>query len=269
MNASPKDSASARKTPREAAWRQEMRAWYRTPLGEMLLAAEREALDMVLPDLFGYYLVQVGAGCDDYLLGSSLIRRQVLVDQPVATKAGAPAGPSLVVCGRADLLPLSSDTVDVVLLPHTLDFEDSAHEVLRETERVLVPEGHVVIVGFNPWSLWGLRRAVAWRPAGAPWTGSFRSPSRVRDWLALLGFDIILSRTLFFRPPARNVRVMRRLHWMDRAGTRGWPYLGGAYIIVAAKRVSTFTPIKPRWRPRRSLIGGGAIKPTATIGRTK
>jgi SAM-dependent methyltransferase len=240
-----------------------LRVWYDTDLGRTLLAAEREALDAVLPDLFGYYLVQVGLPCNDYLLGASLIRRQVVIGD---TLPGIAWNDERVAHMRAlpCLLPLRNDSVDVVLLPHTLDFEHAAHDVLREAERVLVPEGHMVILGFNPWSLWGLRRMFTWhRRRTPPWSGSFRGSSRIRDWLALLGFDLVLARSCFFRPPMRKTGLMRRLQWLEALGARRWPYFGGTYIIVARKRVATLTPIKPRWRPRRSLVGAGAIKPTA------
>lgn len=241
-----------------------LRDWYGHPLGQSLLEAERRVLDGILPDLFGYYLVQVGTVTDEYLLGASLIRHHIVID---AARPCAPAGES---CGRASgmyghaaVLPLRSDSVDVVLLLHTLDFEASPHEVLREAERALVPEGHVVILGFNPWSLWGLRRLFTWRRRRhAPWRGAFRRVMRIKDWLALLGFDVIAGRSCFFRPPLKHPGLMRRLMWMERLGARWWPYLGGTYIIVAKKRVVTLTPIKPRWRPRRSLLHGDAIKPT-------
>jgi len=239
-----------------------LRHWYASHLGRALLAAEREALDRVLPDLFGYYLVQVGAPCDEYLLDASLIRRQLVIGDVVSGTAGADER-VLLMRAWPCLLPLRNDSVDVVLLPHTLDFERSPHDVLREAERVLVPEGHLVILGFNPWSLWGARRLFTWRRRRAPWSGSFRGSSRIRDWLALLGFDVVLARSCFFRPPVRHAGLMRRLQWLESLGARRWPYLGGTYIIVARKRVATLTPIKPRWRPRRSLVGAGAIKPTA------
>lgn len=241
-----------------------LRAWYASTLGQALLAAEREALDAVLPDLFGYYLVQLGVPCREYLLGASLIRRQVLICDALAGIEAGDEDRVALMRARTCLLPLRNDSVDVVLLPHTLDFEPSAHDVLREAERVLVPEGHLVVLGFNPWSLWGVRRLFTWRrPRTPPWSGSFRGSSRIRDWLALLGFDVVLVRSCFFRPPMHNAGLMRRLQWLEPLGARRWPYLGGTYIIVARKRVVTLTPIKPRWRPRRSLVGAGAIKPTA------
>jgi SAM-dependent methyltransferase len=258
-----------RRAERDAAaerMAEQLRDWYAQPLGRSLLADECRVLDSILPDLFGYYLVQLGTAMDAYLGGASLIRRHVLIDR---CRVGAladderAAGRAGALYAHAGVLPLRSDSVDVVLLPHTLDFGASPHEVLREVERVLVSEGHVVIAGFNPWSLWGLRRLFTWhRQRQAPWHGAFRGTPRIKDWLALLGFDVVATRFCFFRPPLRHAGLMRRLQWMERLGGRWWPYLGGTYIIVAKKRVVTLTPIKPRWRPRRSLIRGGVVKPS-------
>lgn len=244
--------------------RESLRDWYRRQPGQWLLDFERQALDDVLSCLFGYYLVQVGAGMDDYLLGASRIRNHIIVDRD--WPLNLPETEHARICGfygNADQLPLQNDSVDVVVLPHTLEFEGSPHQVLREVERVLVPEGHAVILGFNPWSLWGSRRLLGrWRRQAPPWHGAFRSAMRIRDWLALLGFDIVTTRYGFFRPPLQGKGIMRRLNWVEGLGTRWWPYLGGVYIIVARKQVVKLMPIKPRWRPRRSLLRPDLPRPT-------
>ncbi|MGE0371972.1 MAG: methyltransferase domain-containing protein [Gammaproteobacteria bacterium] len=239
-----------------------LRAWHERQLGQLLLEQERRELDGILANLFGYYLLQVGAAMDAYLLESSRIRRQVILDNSWPVEPGSPA-PAHVTRMYADphRLPVQSDSVDVVVLPHTLEFDASAHEVLREAERVLVAEGHVVILGFNPWSLWGIWRLLR-RRRQPPWHGAFRSIYRIKDWLSLLGFDIVQARSYFFRPPLQHEVMMRRLEWLERLGHRWWPFLGGAYLIVARKRVTTLTPIKPRWRPRRSLLQPDVAKPT-------
>lgn len=241
-----------------------MRGWYKRRLGRALLEQERRELDCVLTNLFGYYVLQVGTAVDAYLLEASRVRQHVIVDRRGPEEPRC-AGPDQVAIlyGDAHALPLQSDSVDVVVLPHTLEFSGAAHEVLREAERVLVAEGHVVILGFNPWSLWGLWRLLRWhRRRHVLWRGAFRGMYRIRDWLSLLGFDIVQAHTYFFRPPLHGEAMMRRLEWLERLGRRWWPFLGGAYIIVAKKRVTTLTPIKPRWRPRRSLLQPDVVKPT-------
>lgn len=245
--------------------RRSMRDWYRQGLGRGLLDLEQAELDGILPNLFGYYLVQIGCLVDANLLGASRIRHRVFVDElPLSTVEAAGDAHGSCIRANAEYLPVQRDSVDVVLLPHTLEFAADPHGVLREVERVLVPEGHVIVLGINPWSMWGLRRLLTPHRArfAPPWCGEFRGQLRIKDWLALLGFDVVVSRRYFFRPPIMHTGIMRRLEFVERVGRRWWPILGGAYMLVAKKRVATLTPIKPRWRPRRSLIPADAVKPT-------
>lgn len=237
--------------------RQRQLTWHSLDLGQTLLGTETARLSAILSNLFGYHLLQVGRLGDADLLAGSRITHRVVV----GAEAGSEAGIGLY--ARADALPLASDSTDVVVLPHTLEFETDPHQVLRETERVLIPEGHVVILGFNPWSLWGLWRLFLRRGAYPPWCGNFRGLTRIKDWLALLGFDTIEEHGYFFRPPLQNVRVMQKLNFMENLGARWWPGLAGCYVLLARKRVATLTPIKPSWR-RSRLVTAGAVEPTAS-----
>ncbi len=245
--------------------REELRAWYGHGLGMLLLDIERGHLDEVLHDLFGYHLLQVGCFHGQDLLAASRISHRVVLDADIA-RQNVPSSP---VCGCADELPIATDSVDVVVLPHTLEFEPDPHRVLREVERVLIAEGHVVVLAFNPWSLWGVWRWVLARRGIPPWSGRFLGLIRIKDWLALLGFDVVLVRQYFFRPPLQRDGVMRRLMFMEKIGARLWPRLSGAYMVVARKRVTTLTPIKPRWRPRRSLVGVPARPCARTCSRSR
>jgi SAM-dependent methyltransferase len=236
-------------------WR--LRDWYASNLGQWLQESERDELDVILPNLFGYHLLQIGCLNDKDILGSSRVLHRVVVDVDADKVTGI-----FGLYGRPDALPIESDSVDVVLLPHTLEFEHDPHQVLREVERVLVPEGHVVILGFNPWSIWGIWWTIRLRRGKPPWCGRFRSNMRIKDWLALLGFDTVMSQGYFFRPPFHHAGIMRRLSFMERFGKRWWSIFGGAYVLVGKKRVATFTPIKPRWRPRRSMITADLPRPT-------
>lgn len=240
--------------------RADLRHWYGAPLGRSLAAGERELLDDILGNLFGYHLLQVGAPQGADLTSASRIsHRMVLTDgadglPPLARSEGC--------VGLPEALPMAADSLDLLLLPHTLGFADQPHQVLREAERVLIPEGHVVILGFNPWSLWGVYRLVlGWRRR-APWCSRFLSPWRVKDWLSLLGFDTVLLRHIHHRPPLHHPGLLRRLRFLERWGGRWWPVLGGGYLLVAKKRVATLTPIRPRWRPRRALVAPGLVEPT-------
>jgi SAM-dependent methyltransferase len=187
------------------------------------------------------------------MLAGSLILHRTIVD--IDAQSSGPSWPRI--RGSADALPIASDSVDVVVLPHVLEFESRPHEALREAQRVLVPEGNLLICGFNPWSLLGLWRTVLNRRGSVPWRGEFFGLGRVGDWLALLGFDVIGVDNFFFRPPFANDHLMEKLTNLDRFGRTAGGMLAGLYLISARKRISTLTPIKPRWSTQRRLASVG------------
>lgn len=219
---------------------------------------ERATLSRLLPDLFGYHIAQVGQmhGCD--LLESSRIAHKVVFDLDPAPPA---AGGVSMVCS-AESLPLAADSIDVVVLPHVLEFSPSPHRVLREMERVLIGDGHLVLTGFNPWSCWGLWRMFLWWRDTAPWCGHFYGLSRIRDWLTLLDLELLTVARLFYRPPLRHSGALERLATMEQLGRHVWPILGGAYVLVAKKRVIPLTSSRIRWHARRSMISSGLAEPT-------
>jgi len=139
-----------------------------------------------------------------------------------------------------------SDSLDLVLLPHVLEFADNPHQILREVERVLRPEGNLVISGFNPFSLWGLHRTLG-RKQGYPWCGHFIRLPRLKDWLALLGFEIAGGRFAAYAPPLHHTKWLERFAFMEKAGDRWWAVSGGVYFLHAIKRVPGMRLIKPQW----------------------
>jgi SAM-dependent methyltransferase len=218
----------------------------------------------MLHDTFGYYLVQVGAGTSfQEVLATSRVRHRV------SMPCQAPSGqPGLEIIGSPAEMPLAADGIDAVLLPHTLDFVPDPRLVLREVERVLIPEGRVLILGFNALSSWGLFRLLYRYRGRVPWCGRFLTPYRVEDWLSLLGFDVEVRRQIMYRPPMRGAQG-HRLAMLDTLGRTLWPALGGVYVIRAVKRVSTLTPLRPSWRARPALLPGGAIEPSARNGASR
>lgn len=242
---------------------QQFQTWYASSLGQRLLQNEKTILDKYLPDLFGYYLLQ--CGCPEVKadltagkwLKSSRVSSKICLDYDINQGVSFQS--------RLDQLPMKSDSLDIVVLPHVLDFSASPHQVLREVERVLIAEGHVVILGFNPWSLWNSTRFfIFWRKQ-TPWNAKFISSTRVMDWLALLGFDVIKRQGYFYRPPVQRKQLMKKMRFLERIGRRFWPNLGAGYVLVARKRVQTLTPIRPRWRTQRQVIANGL----KTINRNK
>jgi hypothetical protein len=121
-------------------------------------------------------------------------------------------------------------------------------------ERVLIPEGKVLLSGFNPWSQWGLWRLLRFRSASAPWCGHFFSSKRIQDWFSLLGFDLEKVAYLHYRPPATNLTLMQKLSFMERLGKKAYPLLGSVYIIHAVKREMTMTPIIPKWKMKKPVL---------------
>ena len=248
----------------------QLRDWYAKYPGVWLLEEEVVLLETSLADLFGYHILQVGLNNEANSLIVSRIPHRMVMDVhfPISNQQDPPIanGKPDLLQGEPEYIPVASDSLDVLVLSHTLEFCTNPHQVLREVDRILIPEGHVVILGFNPWGLWMLWRMLfGWRKR-APWCGRFVSVARLKDWLRLLGFDITECKRYFFRPPLAHQGIMRRLKFLDRVGCRFWPILGGAYFVVAKKRVATLTPIRPRWRPRRSrLVTSGLAGNSTTV----
>ena len=241
-----------------AVRRRSLNEWLTTPSGQMFSQAETALVEAKLPDLFGYYLLQLGRLGNNDLLGTSRILNRLLIEVD-----GAPPSPDYPVgLGRVTALPIESDSIDVVLMPHILEFETEPHEALREACRVLVPEGHLIISGFNPVSLLGVSRLRRLRKGASLTARQFFTATRVKDWLAVLGFDVLSHDVCFFRPALRNEKLMRQLQFLETIGGTVCPFFGGAYVMVAKKRVTTLTIIRPRWRPKRKLVGVGLARPS-------
>ena len=192
--------------------------------------------------MFGFRAVQVGLPDVDFLRQNRIPYRFSLALEPGAGIAADPLQ-----------LPLASQSVDLVVLPHVLEFHPSPHEVLREAERVLMPEGHLVLSGFNTLSLWRLRQAMPFMDKqGAPWESRFIGLLRLRDWLRVLGFEINGGQFGCYVPPFQQQIWLDRFAFMDKAGARWWPLFGGIYVIRAVKRVSGMRLVTPAWRQERA-----------------
>lgn len=223
-------------------------AWWQTKTGAYLLKQERAVLKEILPTVFGYYLVQSGCwGPPGALMEASPIRTRLIVGDCGAEGAG--------VAGDPCYLPFTSDAVDAVLLPHTLERVTEPEQVLREAERVLRGEGQVLVLGFHPFGPWGLMRHFRRRPE---WDGRFLGVGRLKVWLAVLGFEVVDVKHLVYRPPWRSRLMLLRSAFLDRLA---WRATAGVYLVVAKKRVFGITPLqKRRARPQPSF--SGVAKPT-------
>ena len=235
--------------------RQQLCRWFESPLGRSLQAHEAHRLRSVLPSLYGTVAVQLGHIGKLDLMDSCVAPTRILLEDPGKTGGCR-------VRSVPEELPFDTKSADVMILPHTLDFCDEPHQVLREVSRVLRPEGHVVIVGFNPVSLWGFRRLFTRLPRPVPWCGKFFRLARIKDWLALLDFETTHGMMLYYRPPLHNEGFMHRLHFLDKMGDRWWPMMAGVYLVVAKKRVVGVTPLPVSWKTKRA-VASGAAQPAA------
>jgi SAM-dependent methyltransferase len=259
--------------------------WFQTPPGQYVLAWEQAQFDRTVADIFGYHALQLGLLDLDTLATNRMQHRWLAVGSTETSSAlaaqGSPvdlsaAGRTTAVAAgegaaprarpRAALftefgaLPFPEASLDLVVLPHTLELNSDPHATLREVERVLVPEGRVVICGLNPASLWGLRqrRAHLYQRLGfgelyLPNAGEFIGYRRLRDWLRLLSFEVESGRFGCYRPAVRTEKWLNRCDWMDRAGERWWPIFGAVYFVVAVKRVRGMRLLGPAWKTSKSL----------------
>ncbi len=212
-----------------------MQAWFESDMGHYVLGREQDWFDTVCADLFGFNAMQVGACGVDFLRVNRM---------PYRFCCGLDTGQ--VAC-LPEQLPIDGQSLDLLALPHVLEFSASPHQVLREAERVLRPEGQILIAGFNPLSLWGMRRLVSRGEGGWPWNGRFIHLARLKDWLALLDFEIVAGRMGCYALPFARGGCLGRMDSLEAAGDRWWALGGGIYLIHAVKRVHGMRLIAPRW----------------------
>ncbi len=256
-----------------------VRDWYGSDLGQILLKSEKQSLEPLLEQIFGYNLIQLG--CLDNIHNENAIALTAnsrtsfqFIFESLERVNQVSFGTHLL--SNFEQLPLQNHSVDAVLLPHTLEFEKNPHQILREVERVLVAEGKAVFLGFNPFSLWGLwhkywelKKHIAENmrdknginyQVPLPSCGHLISQRRLRDWLQLLGFDITLVNEYFYRPPIRSTVLLEKLEFMEQAGQFSKILPAGGYLLVATKRVSTMTPIREGWKLSKRLLSPNTVE---------
>jgi SAM-dependent methyltransferase len=218
---------------------QNLSDWFKTPLGAYVLEREQAYFDEVVADIFGFNALQYGLVEHDFLRANRMsLRLRVNPSEGAAVRA------------HGEALPIATQSMDLVVLPHVLEFAREPHQILREIDRVMMPEGRLIVTGFNPWSLWGLRQAFTFNHDSYPWHGRFISLTRLKDWLQLLGFDVSAGRLSCYAPPFTKEKWLQRFSFMEPAGDRWWGIAGGLYMVQAIKRVSGIRLITPKWNAK-------------------
>jgi SAM-dependent methyltransferase len=225
----------------------ELSEWLKTEAGQYVLSWEQARFDEVVADLFGFHAFQVGLAEPNFLRNNRIpFKAYVGADKPDANAIALWDG---CVLALPEALPFEAQSVDLLVLPHTFECTDAPHNVLREVERVLMPEGRVVITGFNPWSLWGAHSRTPGTDPVMPHPPSAQvSPARLKDWLQLLSFEIDETRFGRYAPACQTDKWLKRWHFMESAGEQWWPVCGAVYMVSAVKRVAGVRLLGPPWK---------------------
>ena len=235
-----------------------LKAWLRTEQGKYVVDWERNRIAPLVSDIFGFNAIQIGLPEIDFLTESRIPLKlrvgdiqqfegtslETSLDKKIVTEK---LGPVDLICELPEL-PFASNSIDLVVLTHALEFHSHPHLLLREVERVLMPEGKLLIAGFNPYSLWGLRRRMPKTPPDGPWEGRFISLPRLKDWLALLNLETDRGHFGCYAPPFKRSEWLAKFGWMEKAGDRWWPLGAGVYLVRAVKRVHGMRLLKPDWK---------------------
>jgi SAM-dependent methyltransferase len=229
---------------------EDLTQWFESPLGQALLQEEQEAIDDGLQCVFGYHLLQLGInGRLDVTAESRITHRFVLHSR-------SEINPKMSALVDFNHLPLAAESIDAVVLHHSLDYSQSPHHQLREAARIIIPRGHVIVVGFNPLSLWGMCASFARIFKSSPrWRFQYLRLGRLLDWLKLLDMEPILIYRGFFRPPLPQENALKHLQWVERWSKRLRLPWGSFYMVVARKDHIPLIPIKPAWQKYRPLRG--------------
>jgi SAM-dependent methyltransferase len=249
--------------------------WLQTPPGQVLLDWENQQLALAVSDVFGYHALQLGLPTVAALQANRMPHQWVAATASSASSVSIAATTASATCANADTsaqnvqlitdleaLPFSEASLDLVVMPHSLEFSADPHQSLREAARVLVPEGRIVVTGFNPASLWGFKQ---WRnnrlqglSLGSPYlpqSGELIAPRRLRDWLRLLGFEVESLRYGIYQPSMRSEPGLKRMNWLNALGRRYWPFFGAAYCMSAVKRVRGIRPLGAAWKAELPRVG--------------
>lgn len=254
----------------------QLQAWYSSELGQSILNPMMDRLDHILPTVFGYQGLQLGElNQERSFFDSAGIHRPLVLAAPdrpadqstssalpnITSSTGsstASSRSSAQFSGDVMNLPIASDVMKLVIMPHTLDFCADPYQALREADRILTNDGHIIIIGFSPWSFFGLRKALIRWKRQVPWNARFYPRNRVTDWLSVLSYRVDYKQAFFLRPPIRSPRILKRLQVLEK-NQRWLGFFGAVYLLHAKKQTIPLIPAKRLWLPHRSRLEAGSL----------
>lgn len=241
-------------------------SWYETLSGRASLETIDDLCSEAMSEIFGYYALEIGVLSGQYDLlnnsritaGFSLVSAEQNIESQSKNITRGNSGHSQgnLIISTSEQLPIETDNVDLVVASHILELSKDPHQVLREIDRVLVPEGHCILIGFNPFSLSRVGRFLKPGTYKRKNPYKMRAAHRVRDWFSLLGFEVIEVNYFGFRPHVNNGIFFERMGWLETLGNKAWPVLGNMYMLHVKKQVVAMRPHKKVWKAPAVLTGG-------------
>lgn len=234
----------------------ELSTWFTSPLGRAILSAQKKILARELHNLFGYHLMQLSVVPEARLFSASRISHCFSLAPKEGSSSKKISGVS-----EYESLPLPDECIDVCVLHHALDFSEHPQQVLKEAARVTIPNGYIVLLGFNPWSLRGFTKLpMQFFSRKAIWHHHNLRLGRIKDWLSFLDFSSGQASYTYFNFPVNSKKYLRNTHYSNNwHWTQSLPF-GASYCLVARKDKLAMTPLRPAWETRSVIVPAAVSK---------
>lgn len=233
--------------------------WYQLPLGQAV--QQRECIELLehLINMRLFIVLQLGMSQHLQLLNLKAFNHRI-----IATQSSQIASTKSMCRCAYHQLPFASETIDLVIAPHILEFEPNATEpILAECWRVLAPDGYLVILTFNPWSFWRITERLLKRDSTLPQIPHFSHRQDVHSLLLSMDAEVIISKTFLFQPPASTQSSDLALTWFDQFGRIIFPSAGGINLLIATKKKIPLIAQKSNWSLESILSPKNFAEPTA------
>lgn len=225
-----------------------MEQWLNTPPGKILIKMENQWLTSIFQNISGNYILQIGS--DPIFVKSLNFKNKIYLNA-----AKPKIRDETYVIGKLNALPFMPNSMDTILLPHILETYEQAKRFLKECYDIISPEGYLVILGFQPWSLVGIQH---WLLSKGNWESKYNSSYKIRSWLKKIGFEIQDENAFFYDKDRNIIKWVKKIYNIKNISDLALPRITGIYIIVAKKRVLALRPvfnvkaaIKPGWSTQR------------------